>query len=487
MKNRMSDLTEQKTRRHRGDIMSPEKRSAVMARIRGKDTGPEQMVASALSTHGLEWEGHAGDLPGRPDFVFREQRLAVFVDGDFWHGWRFPQWRDKLSEKWEAKIEGNRHRDGRNHRRLKRMGWKVVRLWEHKVLADVDACVVRVVQALKESSSEFALDEKPKNAGGTVKPRVLDLFCGGGGSSWGARKAGADIVCAVDAWPTATETYRANFPAAHVIDAALDENSSPSLLGDIGDIDMILASPECTNHTCAKGSRPREEASRRTAYYVIKFAKRLTPRWIVLENVVQMRSWRGYNRLIRDLEAIGYNVSPQILEAFEFGVPQTRRRLFLLCDREIMPAEVESSVKRRRRGRTAADVIKFNGPWKSRPLYSADRAPDTLVRAERAIKELGKGQPFLIVYYGSDGSGGWQPIDRPLRTLTTLDRFGLVTWRNRIPRLRMLQVPELMRAMGFDKKYNLLHGSRRDRIKILGNGVCPPVMEAVVRSLTQRA
>ena len=109
----MSDLTEQKTRRHRGDIMSPEKRSAVMARIRGKDTGPEQMVASALSTHGLEWEGHAGDLPGRPDFVFREQRLAVFVDGDFWHGWRFPQWRDKLSEKWEAKIEGNRHRDGR--------------------------------------------------------------------------------------------------------------------------------------------------------------------------------------------------------------------------------------------------------------------------------------------------------------------------------------------------------------------------------------
>lgn len=88
------------------------------------------------------------------------------------------------------------------------------------------------------------------------------------------------------------------------------------------------------------------------------------------------------------------------------------------------------------------------------------------------------------MYYGSDGSGGWQPLDRPLRTLTTLDRFGLVTWKGRIPMLRMLQVPELKRAMGFDKNYILPHGSRRDQIKILGNGVCPPVMEMVVHSLT---
>lgn len=100
------------------------------------------------------------------------------------------------------------------------------------------------------------------------------------------------------------------------------------------------------------------------------------------------------------------------------------------------------------------------------------------------MKELGKGEPFLIVYYGSDGAGGWQPLDRPLRTLTTLDRFGLVTWECHNPMLRMLQVPELKRAMGFDNDYSLPHGSRRDKIKILGNGVCPPVMEAIIRSLT---
>jgi DNA (cytosine-5)-methyltransferase 1 len=312
--------------------------------------------------------------------------------------------------------------------------------------------------------------------------RVLDLFCGGGGSSWGARKAGAAIACAVDAWPIATQTYQTNFPGAQVINAKLDERTCPSLVAGAGRIDLLLASPECTNHTCAKGGRPRDESSRRTANYVVSFAEALTPRWVVLENVVQMRSWHGYTPLIDDLKRLGYKVEAHILDAADFGVPQTRRRLFLLCDREGAPGEIAIPERKRRRA-IAADIVQFDGPWESRPLYSERRAPDTLARAERAMKELGKGQPFLIVYYGSDGSGGWQPLDRPLRTLTTLDRFGLVTWRGKTPMLRMLQVPELVRAMGFDKSYDLTHGSRRDRIKILGNGVCPPVMEAVVRSL----
>lgn len=128
--------------------MSVEKRSALMARIKGKNTGPEQRMAAALAGHGLAWECHARDLPGRPDFAFREERLAVFVDGDFWHGWRFSQWRDKLSEQWEAKIEGNRRRDMRNHRSLRRMGWTVQRLWEHQVTADAQGCVSKVLRRL---------------------------------------------------------------------------------------------------------------------------------------------------------------------------------------------------------------------------------------------------------------------------------------------------------------------------------------------------
>lgn len=253
-------------------------------------------------------------------------------------------------------------------------------------------------------------------------------------------------------------------------------------MGMVDDIDLILASPECTNHTCALGSRPRDEGSRQTARYVIGFARELAPRWIVLENVVHMRRWDGYGPLVGELEAMGYHVLPQVLDAADFGVPQTRRRLFLLCDRTVRPSPVLPADMAP--GTAGADVVSTPGPWASRPLYRPGRAGDTLARAERAMRALGRGVPFLIVYYGSDGSGGWQPLGRPLRTVTTLDRFGLVTWEGDTPMLRMLQVPELQRAMGLDAGFVLPLGSRRDRIRLLGNGVCPPVMRAVVRALT---
>lgn len=132
----------------------------------------------------------------------------------------------------------------------------------------------------------------------------------------------------------------------------------------------------------------------------------------------------------------------------------------------------------------AASILEPQGTYPAKPLFDNGRAEATLERARRGMKALGEGERFLVVYYGSDGCGGWQPLDRPLRTLTTLDRFGLVEWEGNEPTLRMLQVPELRRAMGFDEGYRLLHGSRRDRIKILGNSVCPPVMEAIVGTLT---
>lgn len=88
------------------------------------------------------------------------------------------------------------------------------------------------------------------------------------------------------------------------------------------------------------------------------------------------------------------------------------------------------------------------------------------------------------MYYGSDGSGGWQSLHKPLRTITTLDRFALVAPGTDGLRMRMLQVPELRRGMGFNDDYKLDFGTRRDRIRLLGNGVCPPVMAEVIRSLT---
>jgi len=135
-------------RLHRGDIMSPQKRSVLMSKIRGRGTKCELAVAKLLRTAGVSFDEHAPDLPGRPDFVVRSSKVAIFVDGDFWHGWRFPRWRLKLSERWEAKIAGNIKRDTRNFRKLRRSGWKVVRIWEHQVEKDLARCLERITAAI---------------------------------------------------------------------------------------------------------------------------------------------------------------------------------------------------------------------------------------------------------------------------------------------------------------------------------------------------
>lgn len=137
-----------KPRRHRGDFMSPETRSAVMARIRGSGTGPELLLASELRLLGLSWEEHVRDLPGRPDFVFPREQVIAFVDGDFWHGYRFAEWRDKLSEAWEAKIAGNIRRDIKNREALRKLGWQVIRIWEHQLAVRPSNAAQRVKRAL---------------------------------------------------------------------------------------------------------------------------------------------------------------------------------------------------------------------------------------------------------------------------------------------------------------------------------------------------
>jgi DNA (cytosine-5)-methyltransferase 1 len=311
--------------------------------------------------------------------------------------------------------------------------------------------------------------------------RTLDIFCGGGGSSYGAREAGADIICGIDLNETATATYQANFPDAHVVTSKLEDVNPRALRNAIGDINLLLASPECTNHTCAKGSAPRSEQSRATAMQALRYAKEFKPRWVVMENVVHMRPWSRYGELKESLRDLGYNIREFVLDASDFGVPQSRKRLFVVCDRHDEVGPILTSAVRKKK--TVVDILDKPGLWKKTLLYSPKRAKPTLERAERGFAEVGKNQSFLVVYYGTDGSGGWQKLDRPLRTITTVDRFALVEPGPEGHTMRMLQVSELKRAMGFKADYLMDHGSRRENIKILGNGVCPPVMQAIVAQL----
>ena len=120
-----------------------------MKRVKLKNGSLEKLVQRELWARGLRFQRHVKTLAGRPDIVFRKEKVAVFVDGDFWHGWRLPVWEHKLSPFWRDKLRANRVRDQRNFRRLRALGWRVIRLWQHDILADVAACIERVSDALE--------------------------------------------------------------------------------------------------------------------------------------------------------------------------------------------------------------------------------------------------------------------------------------------------------------------------------------------------
>jgi DNA mismatch endonuclease, patch repair protein len=122
-----------------------------MSRVKGKDTSIERKLRSEIHGLGLRYRKHAKGLPGKPDIVFVRAKVVVFVDGDFWHGYRYPLWKHKISQFWQKKIETTRKRDQRNFRKLRRMGWKVVRIWEHTIEDDPNRAVSTVLKNVPKS------------------------------------------------------------------------------------------------------------------------------------------------------------------------------------------------------------------------------------------------------------------------------------------------------------------------------------------------
>lgn len=297
--------------------------------------------------------------------------------------------------------------------------------------------------------------------------------------------AGAMPVGGLDMWDLAVETYALNFPTAKTYHLKADELCTKRLQDEVGAVDLLLASPECTSHSVAKGNKPRCELSRATAFEVVRFARALRPRWIVVENVMQMQRWDRFEDWHRQLKNLGYKTNFDILDAQYHRTPQTRRRLFLVADLEREPNLPEAKTPTIK---TVDSAIIGKGepasrPWAFSPVNNYRRAKATIERADRAIAELGNDVPFIMVYYGTDGAGGFQTLDRPLRTVTTLDRFAYVKPNGSGHEMRMLQPPELAAAMGFPKSHKWPKVSRRERIKLIGNAVCPHVMKDVIQTL----
>jgi DNA (cytosine-5)-methyltransferase 1 len=313
--------------------------------------------------------------------------------------------------------------------------------------------------------------------------KFVDLFCGAGFGARGAVMGGGKPLLAIDAWSLATDTYKNNFPLADVICSPI-ENLDPYALAKKHTPDVLLTSPECTSHSIARGAKPGTEKSRATAMDILPWLSAMRPRWLIVENVNRMKKWNRHDEMLRTIKNEGYTVNDLYLNAADFGTPQSRKRMFLVCDLEGSVIKVEDLKSiHRKKNKTARQILAKDCTYNSSPLNKFGRAQATLDRAQRAMDKLGKGKDFIIVYYGSDYAGGWQSLDSPLRTVTTLDRFGLVTWSKGSPYLRMLQPDELLRAMGANK-HSLL-GNRREKIKLCGNGVCSPVLEIIFRYINK--
>ena len=133
-------------------VTAPDKvRSRLMGRVRRTGTLPELALRRALHRAGLRYRLDAGiGLPGTPDLALLRGRLAIFVDGCFWHGCRKHGTIPKTNRAfWLAKIERNHKRDLSVDQSLRGLGWRVVRVWEHELRSDMDAVVRRVLLLMK--------------------------------------------------------------------------------------------------------------------------------------------------------------------------------------------------------------------------------------------------------------------------------------------------------------------------------------------------
>ncbi len=125
-----------------------------MSKIRGKNTKPEvalcKLVSSRFYPLGFRYRKNARNLPGKPDIAFQTGKVAVFVDGGFWHGYKFKRWENKLDvDYWLPKIRENMKRDRSVNRKLKDMGWKVIRVWAHEVQKNPAGVLERIHAALR--------------------------------------------------------------------------------------------------------------------------------------------------------------------------------------------------------------------------------------------------------------------------------------------------------------------------------------------------
>lgn len=274
---------------------------------------------------------------------------------------------------------------------------------------------------------------------------IVDNFAGGGGASLGIELAlGRSPDIAVNHDPRAVAMHAANHPGTrHLIGDVWDVN--PVKVCGGRRVGLAWFSPDCTHHSKAKGGKPRDkkpaEKSRALAWVVVRWAKTVKPRVIMLENVEEFAHWgplhedgrpdksrRGltFRRWLGQLKAQGYEVEMREMRACDFGAPTTRKRLFIIarCDGQpIVWPEPTHGKHRPEKWRTAADCIEWSDECPSIFTRSKPLADKTLRRVARGIMRyvVDAAEPF-IVPLTHHGDRRVHPISEPVPTVTGAHR-----------------------------------------------------------------
>jgi DNA (cytosine-5)-methyltransferase 1 len=351
-------------------------------------------------------------------------------------------------------------------------------------------------------------------------------FCGAGGTTLAAQQAGIDVEAAINHSEIAIASHAANHPATLHYRQSMEE-CNPD---DMPDSDFLLTSPCCTNHSVAKGQKqyhqfdlfgdivydPLAERSRNTMHDVVRFvaAKKRAGKpytFVVVENVVDVVKWRQYSAWLVALTALGYQHQALYWNTRFFEIPQSRDRVYLLFwlrdvptpDLEYCPlawcagcqCEVRAlqSWKRQKWGRYQQQYV-YRCAFCAREVPPYSRSVRSVLNAQTTGRAIGErklsentraniraglhrmgGDPFLLGYYKHPL---YRRLDEPIGTITTLDRWALVTPASsglfEACRMRMLSVQEVKACMGFPESYHL-DGTEKQQKWLLGNAVCPPI------------
>lgn len=305
-----------------------------------------------------------------------------------------------------------------------------------------------------------------------ASPIVADMFAGLGGFSEGARQAGCSVVWAANHWPAAVDMHARNHPEALHLCQDLEQADWRGVPRH----DLLLGSPACQGHSPARGKeKPHHDAQRSTAWAMVSAVEYHRPAAFVVENVLQFATkWVLYRAWCEAMHALGYALSPMVLNAADVGVPQERKRLFVVGTQSKHPITLRMP---HRDHVPASSFIDFEGgSWS--PIVCPRRKPATLARVKAGRARFG--ERFVMPYYGNGSGRTGRCLSRPIGTVTTVDRWAVVDGE----RMRMLSAAENRAAMGFPDSYHL-PTAHKLAVHMLGNAVCPPQAREVIKALME--